>query len=638
MNEHDISRRNFLKGAGVAAGAAAMAGLAGCASGGAASASAAASASEAEEASASAAASSAEAAAEPAQAAPASGLVDAIGDPDNRPGFIANPDLRDAEPIPPVDAPASWDGEADYVVVGTGGGGLAAATLLAQEGNSVIVLEKQGDVGGTTQEAHSFLNMAGNGRDQIALGFHEREYPETYDRDAFVRQVAEQYQFSADTELLGNIADNAGECVDWMQDNGANMLCTGELYEGPGYAKLMDPEYDYDGPATTSLRAMRPVCEHFHELAESLGADFHLGTPVTALVMEGDRVVGVQSNDEYYRGEKGVILCAGGFGMNPDMVKKFMPTAYKTIVHGGPLPHDTGEVQRMAFGCGAEMTGLDSWCTWEYEPDNDTGEWTYFWGVRQLTQLPWLRLDALGKRVHYFDPRMGEAMPAFIGFGDTCGIADLTARVGARGYMFFDSKFEQYIFPENDMPMALGRYGERCPMNFFEEMGDPDPIVDSVPIAAGLNWRDQFEEAIEDGRIKQADTLEELCQKLGLDPEVILPAIDKWNAACETKEDYDIYPYPPSWMNPVAEGPFYGAKTGGILGKCLTGLLVDPEMRVIGANHKPIPGLYANCMTAGGVCGASSYCGNLVNTSIVGGNGLSWTTGYLAAKTAMADA
>lgn len=75
----------------------------------------------------------------------------------------------------------------------------------------------------------------------------------------------------------------------------------------------------------------------------------------------------------------------------------------------------------------------------------------------------------------------------------------------------------------------------------------------------------------------------------------------------------------------------------GIIGKCLTGLLVDPEMRVMGADDKPIPGLYANMMTAGGACGASSYCGNLVNTSIVGGNGLSWTTGYLAAKTAMAD-
>lgn len=606
--EQGVSRRGFVQGMGVlAAGTALSAGLAGCAPQG-----------------------SAET-----EAAAGSSSVDTVGDP-NRPGFTATPDLRDAEPIAPAEVPASWTEEADYVVVGTGGGGLAAATLLAQKGNSVIVLEKEGDTGGTTKEAHSFLNMAGNGRDQIALGWHEREYPAVYNREEFVRQVAEQYQFTADPELLGNLADNGGECVDWMQDNGANMLCTGELYEGPAYAKLVAPEAmaDVDIEPTTSMLGMKPVTDHFAELSQSLGAVFHMNTPATALIMDGDRVVGVQSDDQTFKGAKGVILCSGGFGMNPDMVKKYLPTAYRTVVHGGPFPSDSGEVQRMALGCGAEMTGLDSWCTWEYEPDNDTGDWTYFWGIRQLTQLPWLRLDKVGKRISYFDPRM-DKMPAFIGFGDTCGIAELTARPGGRGYMFFDSKFEQYIFPEQGMPMALGRYGERCPMNFFADKGDPDPLPSQGLVDP--DWKVQLEEAIEDGRIKKADTLEELCEMMDLDPELIIPSIEKWNAACETKQDYHIYPYPESWMNPVVEGPFYGAKTGGILGKCLCGLRVDPEMRVMGTDNRPIPGLYANMMTAGGACGESSYCGNLVNTSIIGGNGLSWTTGYMAAKAAMAD-
>lgn len=611
--QQGLSRRSFLKG-GAALGATVAAGamLAGCSGG--------------------------EARSEdsPAPNASASAATQVDEMAQLRPNFCASPDMADAEPIAAAAVPDSWDEEADYVVVGTGGGGLAAATLLSQEGNSVIVLEKDGAPGGATKEAHSFLNMAGNGKDQIALGFHEKEYPETYNREAFVRQVAEQYQFSVNLDLLGNVADNAGECVDWMQENGAAMLCTGELYEGPGYGKLIDPEAAIDSPAEpqTTLRAMKPVTDHFYELAQSLGAVVHLSTPATALVKDGDRVVGVQSDGKAFKGAKGVILCAGGFGMNPDMVKKYMPTAYRTVVHGGPFLSDSGEVQRMALGCGAEMTGLDSWCTWEYEPDNDTGDWTYFWGIRQLTQLPWLRLDALGQRVHYFDPRM-DNMPAFIGFGDTCGIADLTARKGARGYMFFDSRFEEYIFPQDGLPMALGRFGERCPMNFFADKGDPDPLVEQSLVDP--DWRNQFEEALADGRIKNADTLEELCETMGLDPSIIVPAIDKFNAACETKQDYDIYPYPPSWMNPVKEAPFYGAKTGGILGKCLTGLRVDPEMRVMGESNKPIEGLYANMMTAGGICGESSYCGNLVNTSIVGGCGLSWTTGYLAAKTAMED-
>lgn len=48
----------------------------------------------------------------------------------------------------PLDPPASWDREVDLVVVGTGGGGLAATTLAAESGSSVIAVEKEGTVGG----------------------------------------------------------------------------------------------------------------------------------------------------------------------------------------------------------------------------------------------------------------------------------------------------------------------------------------------------------------------------------------------------------------------------------------------------------------------------------------------------------
>lgn len=609
--EQGVSRRGFVQGMGVlAAGTALSAGLAGCAPKG-----------------------SAETG-----AAAGSSNVDTIGDP-NRPGFTATPDLRDAEPIAPAKVPSSWTEEADYVVVGSGGGGLNAAVYLAQNGNSVILLEKQAETGGTSKESGNMLMLANNGRDAVAAGLEYPDYPQPYNRDAYVRTVAEQYQFTANPELLGNLMDAGGECIDWMQDSGAP-IALGATYRGYNPTCVIEPTDPVTGevvgpPAQTHLRAMKQVTDYMTDLAVELGVSLKTNVPATALVMDGDRVVGVQSDDQAFKGAKGVILCAGGFGMNPDMVKKYMPTAYRTIVHGGPFPHDTGEVERMALGCGAEMTGLDSWCTWEYAPDNGSGEWNYFWGIRQLTQLPWLCLDALGDRVFYFDPRVGN-MPNFIGFGDTCGIGDMTSRKGARGYKFWDSKFEQYIFPEQGMPMALGRYGERCPMNFFADKGDPDPIVEQSLV--NPDWKVQLEEALEDGRIVKADTLEELCEKLGLDSEIILPSIDKWNKACETKEDYIIYPYPAPWMNPVIEPPFYGSKTGGILGKCLTGLRVDPNMRVMnGETCKPIPGLYANMMTAGGACGESSYCGNMVNTSVLGGVVASFATGYLAAKTAIAD-
>ena len=45
--------------------------------------------------------------------------------------LVAGVTRPDAQPIPPVEPPASWDEEADVVVVGTGLGGLSCALYLA---------------------------------------------------------------------------------------------------------------------------------------------------------------------------------------------------------------------------------------------------------------------------------------------------------------------------------------------------------------------------------------------------------------------------------------------------------------------------------------------------------------------------
>ena len=103
------------------------------------------------------------------------------------PGRRANPDLRDAAPIPPVSAPGSWDGEADIVVVGMGGGGLAAALLATDNGKSCIAIEKEAEVGGCTQHANIFVNLAGTAKEQVQQKWAVPTFP--YDRGTFLRWV-----------------------------------------------------------------------------------------------------------------------------------------------------------------------------------------------------------------------------------------------------------------------------------------------------------------------------------------------------------------------------------------------------------------------------------------------------------------
>lgn len=591
-----VSRRDFLKGAGVTAAGAAALGLAGC-SGPAVSGSGAGGQ-----------------ASGGASGAGNGALVDletAVG-PERR----ATATLENAAPIPPVEPPASWDGEADIVIVGAGGGGIAGALLAAEQGASVIVLEKATEAGGATQHANGWLNISGTGAAQQEMGFSVPEGNVPFDRTEFVKAMQNTYQYSIDNELISNLGQKGGEVADWMTEHGADWICAGAFYIP-------------SGGLVSGILGQKQLTDQFSQLSIDAGADYHFSTEVTALVQDGGRIVGVQARENgaetYYRAEKGVVLCAGGFGMNPDLVKKYIPSAYDAIVYGGPFPNHSGEALRMALGVGADTAGFDSWSCWECAPDNGTGAWNFFYGFRQIMQMPWLNFDREGKRVDFYDARL-DNMPGFIGgLGDTLRVAVQMSRPGHRAYAIFDSNYEEYI------DKIKADMGERKPITKEDPQNYETDLFDT-------DWRVEFQNALDDGRLKKADTLDELAEMLGLDTAIVNNVVDRWNASCEKGVDDDpylIYPYLPEWLNPIKEGPFYGAVLGGQLGKTMAGVRVNKDLQVMDTQGHEIPGLFAGFTTAGGIVGECNYGGGLVNTSILGGCALSWVSGYTAVQTAL---
>lgn len=532
-------------------------------------------------------------------------------------------DLGEAAPIEPLTPPSEWSGEADLVIVGTGGGGLAAAVLACEKGASVIVVEKDPTWGGATKFAGHYLNGPGGSKMQDELGFAWPSFP--YNRDAFVRDVMPNYQFAIDQHLLGNVADYGGKVADWMTELGVPWVCVGESYTP--VAVLTGQQ--------TSILGFKTICDHMYNLAVEGGAEFHFDTPCEGLVVENNAVVGIMakstSGEElYFKGKKGVVLCSGGIGMNWDMMKKYIPTAYERAVHGGPMPQHTGECTRMALGVGADMSGLDSWAAWESAPDNGSRDWQFFWGNRQLLQVPWLNIDCRGVRTEFFDslelPGKETAqpnLPHITGIGEHLVGAIQMSQQGARTYAIFDADYEQYMDKLGMNPGSERRPLRKDEPHLETDLVDPDYVT-------------LLEEAVENDYVIKADTLDDLAAGLGLDTDVVKDAVEHWNDLCEKGEDTDlVWPYNPGWLSPVQTPPYYGAKIGGCIGKTLAGLRVDPELRVINTEGKVIPGLYANFTTAGGIYGESSYGGSLYNTSILGGNGLTWATGYLAAETAL---
>lgn len=535
-------------------------------------------------------------------------------------------DLPDAEPILPVDPPAQWDMEADVVIVGASGGGLAAALYVAEQGQTVILIDKENMVGGASRHAAAFCNLYGGAKEQNEKELGNPTFP--LDPDAFFRKYNSEHKYTMDEALVKNLINLSGEACDFiLEQPGVDMVNLGlkwqdrSIVEGGNYVVL----------------GMNNTCNAFEENIKASGGEIMLKTRCDALVFDGTRVLGIAARDAdgkdiFIKGEKGVILSSGGIGMNEDLIKKYLPSAYKGTVQGGPMPSHTGETFRMGLGVGADYAGYDSWSCWEGAIDESTAGgdgafWHYFWrGERQMFHQPWLIIDKRGVRQPYYargiQPDFDMAFSAG-NMGDVVNSAAWMACVGHRVYSICDSNFSENIF-------KLNTTYEGCTDYCRKPITDPDKLIENSLVSA--DWLSEVDEAVERGAVKKADSIEELADMLLLDRDVLVNAVEKWNAVCERGVDDELaVPYDVTWLNPVKDPPFYAAIVGGQLGKTMCGIRVDEHLQAMTEEGTVIPGLYAAGTTAGGIAGEGDY-GGFWSSSMFGGMGLSWITGYIAAK------
>ncbi|MGV8082397.1 MAG: FAD-binding protein [Coriobacteriia bacterium] len=516
-----------------------------------------------------------------------------------------------AEPIAPVAVPAKWDKEADIVVVGTGGGGLTASLLAAQNGASVVTIELNTKPGGNTQES-SYFQIWGGSKFQNRMGI-------PFDPQALFKEYWPLYRNSVDPELFMAMIVRGCITIDWLEDLGVPWDFD-STFTGRGGTGLCWKGSD-DGGLT--IRMTKKVTDFVYEKAVDAGVDFLFGTPLTALVKDGDTIVGVKAKtsdgDIFIKGNKGVILCAGGCCSNRDMLQKWVPTCAKACGASMASTTDMGDAIRMGIGAGAQTTGYDSFAIFDGGPDWEMfgGVWNHclYGGYEACLRSPWLRINEQGKRVPFFDNNGvgGEIAATFQGCIEM-------AQPGNRTYVVFNKGWEEKV-------PAFAQTGCRRPMT-------PDmPDIDRAPNGlAPHNWIDGVNNAIERGWIQQADTIEALAEKLGLTTEILTKAVEDWNATCAAGVDGNpITNYKAEWLLPLNEGPFYGAKIGGNVATIGWGLAVDTGMRVMSTEGTPIPGLYAGFSTAGGAWGESGY--GIASPLAV--NHLSWWGGYVAAETAL---
>ncbi|MGV8084578.1 MAG: FAD-dependent oxidoreductase [Coriobacteriia bacterium] len=513
-------------------------------------------------------------------------------------------DNDNTKPIPPVAVPAKWDGEADVVVVGAGGGGSLAAARLAEQGLSVITLEKSDHCGGTTYES-AVIRMYGGPKKIFGdWGMHGTPYNHQAELDA----QFETQQSSCNYLLWSNVHDSATPAVEWMMDQGADLIDMATETKMTKQGDSAGPYIGYvcwrgslvadnfpENPNVNWVRASAPLIDFLKSVGEKNGTEYLLNTPATALVMDGDRVVGVQAKNKsgevaYYKGNKAVLLTTGSFAGNRDMLMKYAPVAGLSAACCGAMIMDQGEGVRMAQGCGADVTGFGSLDL--IEGGIDTGKandapltWQNMWHAQNcISRNPKLHIDMNGRRIPYID-----TLKNFTGEGRSAIQQAIVP--GHRTYGIFDSTYIDFI-------PTIGQPGGRLPMT-------PDyPHLDRVPESiAQHDFKKVAPELIESSLFVKADTIEELEKKLELESGVLVKAVKDWNDVCASGNDNPLYGYQKEWLKPVEKAPFYGYKSGMMILNSKTGILVDENQRALTEKGKVIPGLYCASHTAGGFAG-----------------------------------
>ena len=251
---------------------------------------------------------------------------------------------------------------------------------------------------------------------------------------------------------------------------------------------------------------------------------------------------------------KSVILATGGFGDNPAMIKEETGYEFGKTIFNFAIPGMKGDGLRMAWEAGA---GKEP-CTMElmYQLPDNMNHFILDGAFRQ----PCLWVNRNGQR---FMPEDQIGNTTFTGNA-------ITAQPGSVAFSIFDSKL-------------LKKYKKK----------GPDIVSHVHPHDLYDHFDEQWERDLADGyeSITQADTIEELAQKAGIDPEGLAAQVEEYNEMCEAGFD-EIFEKDRHYMQPIAKAPFYCCRQNvGAYGS-LGGVKINHRTQAMTQEAKVIPGLY----------------------------------------------
>ena len=471
--------------------------------------------------------------------------------------------------------------DADIVIIGSALSGLCACRAAVENGAKNIVVIEKAD---TWQcRSNQFGTIGGKIQEDLGIKI---------DRNAAVGQLMKECGYRPNQRILNLWADNSGEAFDWflapmegkyVVENESDPYDAEEghlsvrktHWPEPDNSHTEDDFYPIFSDCQITLPTMAPWVEAIYNICVEAGVTFKFSTWARQLVRENNEgpVTGVicqdvDGNYSQVNASKAVLLATGDFAGNKDMMSYYVPwaTRFASIFPNRDAagdPTNTGDGQRMGMWIGAKME------------DGPLAPMTHHLGG-PLGMDAFLLTDVNGDRFVNED------------VGGQPFQNQLSRLPKKTAWQVFDSEW-----PNQLQYMDCGH-------------GNVSWYVDDDKVPGGSYGRNayisqaMFDEAMASDAGVQADTIEELAEKMGVPVEEFCATIERYNELAKKGVDED-FGKRADRMFAIENPPFYGYKlTDTVLLVCMGGLETTVDFEVLDTNDDVIPGLYAVGNAQGG--------------------------------------
>lgn len=533
-----VSRRSFLKGAGVAAaGAVAATSLAGC----------------------------------------GNGKITNEVIKDERTQSASAPDwLGQAPTIAEKDITETLN--YDVVVVGSRTGGLPAIISAAENGAKVLGIDQLSAVAAPREDIgaiDSKLQIEG-----------VKDFPNmAIDKYEAMEDIVRYANSFVSYDLIKLWADESGALVDWLTGiitrNGKWYMSWEGSIGTPSNARDRAWATGHSPHLVDSTDKTTTFGTELRDYAQEKGAEFRWSTTMVKCEQDSTgRVTGViarDDNDQHYiriKASKGVILSTGGYAANTEMLEARQPWNQRNRVNvpvGGAC---TGDGIKAALWCGGHMDPVGAACMFnracvkpdEYAGSDVKGQW--FWFGEQ----PFLKINLKGKR-----------------FCNESGPYDYMIHAAhMQPHHTYVDIWDSNYFDDVKQMNEVGC----CRLYPFDNGAASNMPIQAMPaMLQGLEDK---------GYIQRADTMEELAAKLNLPVEQTVATWKHYNemAAAGKDTDYNKEAYR---LIALDKPPYFGVRTGAWYLASLDGVQIDTNMHPIDDEGEPIKGLYLTGNDSGGM-------------------------------------